>query len=310
MEEFASAAMIRLIRAGLMAQNLSLPTLPPATGAHVPLSSKREIARWLMAEHGPLSILRIADAVWTMPVEPILRALIMPHDLADLLDRWGRLERFNHSRHRVLAVHEAPGRLRLRHVQISGNETPDPAETLAVIGLLTVIMERIAPRSFAMRPAEAETPWRADGRWQDAIRLPDMLEFLITFEPGAAAAPPAAGPGRTDGALADRLHALVLADTIRKWTIGDLAAACRTSRRSLQRQLTETGNSVTQIIAQTRMEASADFLIRHPETSLAEISFLCGFSDQAHFNRAFKTFTGTTPREFRRKFRESAGHAD
>lgn len=306
MEDFASAAMIRLIRAGMRAQKLTPPELPEAAGAHVPLSSKRQIATWLLDHHGPRSILRIADAVWTMPVEPILRALIMAQDMADLFSRWTRLERVNHSSHRILARPEGDGAFYLRHVNMRGPSKPHLAETLSVIGLVTVLAERIAPEGFRMQPAGADAVWRMDGQWCAEIQTPDEPEFILHYQPALIAAPPAESAGDRRATLSDQLREIVLADPVRRWSVGDLSLACGMSRRSLQRRLARYGASMSQIIAQARMEVGADFLIRHPEKSLAEISFLCGFSDQAHFNRAFKSFTATTPGEYRKAFQASA----
>ena len=46
-----------------------------------------------------------------------------------------------------------------------------------------------------------------------------------------------------------------------------------------------------------------DFLalryVRHSELSFSEITFLLGFSQAAAFYRAFRRWTGLTPREFR-----------
>lgn len=40
-------------------------------------------------------------------------------------------------------------------------------------------------------------------------------------------------------------------------------------------------------------------LINHSHLSLADIAYKCGFADQSHFTRAFKSLTGLTPREFK-----------
>lgn len=43
-------------------------------------------------------------------------------------------------------------------------------------------------------------------------------------------------------------------------------------------------------------------LLNTSKHSLAEIAYLTGFSDQSHFNRIFKKFTGKNPSEVRKKF--------
>lgn len=45
-------------------------------------------------------------------------------------------------------------------------------------------------------------------------------------------------------------------------------------------------------------------LLNSSKHSLAEIAYLTGFSDQSHFNRIFKKFTGKNPSEVRKKFQK------
>ena len=40
-------------------------------------------------------------------------------------------------------------------------------------------------------------------------------------------------------------------------------------------------------------------MISDTESSLAEVSYRCGFSDQSHFTRTFRKFKGVTPQQFR-----------
>lgn len=41
-------------------------------------------------------------------------------------------------------------------------------------------------------------------------------------------------------------------------------------------------------------------MIKSSELSLTEISYLCGFSDQSHFTRTFKTLTGFLPKQYQK----------
>ena len=97
--DFASAAMMRLVAAGLSRQGISVP-VPTSATAHVPLASKRDVLSEVLARHGPLAILSIADAAPSMAPEPVVQALTHAKDMPDLMDRWHRLERFSHGRHR------------------------------------------------------------------------------------------------------------------------------------------------------------------------------------------------------------------
>lgn len=53
-------------------------------------------------------------------------------------------------------------------------------------------------------------------------------------------------------------------------------------------------------IRKLRIEKSIQ-LLNESSHSLAEIAYLTGFSDQSHFNRTFKKYTGKNPSEFRKK---------
>lgn len=93
--DFASATMMRLVAAGLSRQRISIP-VPMPDGAHVSIGDKREVLSAVLANHGPLAILSIADAAPFMAPEPVVQALTLARDLCDLMDRWHRLERFSH----------------------------------------------------------------------------------------------------------------------------------------------------------------------------------------------------------------------
>lgn len=70
------------------------------------------------------------------------------------------------------------------------------------------------------------------------------------------------------------------------------------SARTLQRRLSETGHSFQGLVDLARQEL-AQQLLRETEYSLAEVAFLTGFSEQSGFTRAFKRWSGQTPRSYR-----------
>jgi hypothetical protein len=113
--DFASAAMMRLVAAGLSRQGISVPVATSAT-AHVPLAGQARCAECdVLARHGPLAILSIADAAPSMAPEPVVQALTHAKDMPDLMDRWHRLERFSHGRHRVASEQLGADSFRLTH---------------------------------------------------------------------------------------------------------------------------------------------------------------------------------------------------
>lgn len=73
------------------------------------------------------------------------------------------------------------------------------------------------------------------------------------------------------------------------------------SERTLHRRLAAHGQTFQSIASRAQREVAESLLVNQ-DTSLAEVAFLTGFSDQSAFSRAFKGWTGTTPLTFRESF--------
>ncbi|MEZ5079407.1 MAG: AraC family transcriptional regulator [Thermoleophilia bacterium] len=70
------------------------------------------------------------------------------------------------------------------------------------------------------------------------------------------------------------------------------------SERTLHRHLAERGETF-QALATDARRAAAESLLRSGGTTLTDVAFLTGFSDQTAFSRAFKRWTGRTPAAYR-----------
>ena len=81
--------------------------------------------------------------------------------------------------------------------------------------------------------------------------------------------------------------------------IQSVAAEMGTSVRTLQRRLRATGSTYGDVVQRTRC-AAAQQLLKDRRRRIGEIARKLGYSDHAHFTRAFQRWTGVTPREFRR----------
>jgi len=57
----------------------------------------------------------------------------------------------------------------------------------------------------------------------------------------------------------------------------------------------------------SRMQHALQNILERPELQLCEIALDCGFFDQAHMNRNFKKFTGTTASSFRKPYNIAEG---
>jgi AraC-like DNA-binding protein len=93
--------------------------------------------------------------------------------------------------------------------------------------------------------------------------------------------------------------ARVLRDVLRDEAadVGTVAKRLGMTSRSLQRRLKDEGTSFQAVRDATRQELAKRYL--DARLSIAEISFLLGFSEPSAFFRAFKRWTGLTPLEAR-----------
>jgi AraC-like DNA-binding protein len=71
-----------------------------------------------------------------------------------------------------------------------------------------------------------------------------------------------------------------------------------TSLRTLQRRLAEEDLTYSRLVEQVRFN-TAIRLLQDPSLKLLNIAIELGYSDAAHFTRAFKRWTGISPSEFR-----------
>ena len=76
-----------------------------------------------------------------------------------------------------------------------------------------------------------------------------------------------------------------------------IARSLHQSTSTLQRRLRGEGTTYQQLLDRTRRDLALEYM-RSGECSLADITFLLGFADQSNFTRAFRRWTGRTPREF------------
>ena len=70
------------------------------------------------------------------------------------------------------------------------------------------------------------------------------------------------------------------------------------SVRTLQRRLRAMGLTYSDVVQRARRSAAQRFLTDRG-AEIAEIARALGYSDPAHFTRAFQRWTGSTPCEFR-----------
>ena len=86
-------------------------------------------------------------------------------------------------------------------------------------------------------------------------------------------------------------------------SVSDLAEQATLSESQLHREFANRfGITPNQYIREVRIGV-ARHLLETDDLSLTQIASECGFYDQSHFSRQFKTSTGLTPLQYRRRFR-------
>jgi AraC-like DNA-binding protein len=78
------------------------------------------------------------------------------------------------------------------------------------------------------------------------------------------------------------------------------AAAAGSSVRSLQRRLTELGVSYSAVVERVRFRIASE-LLRDERVKIIDVAIATGYSDPAHFTRAFRRWTAQTPLAYRRQ---------
>jgi AraC-like DNA-binding protein len=88
-------------------------------------------------------------------------------------------------------------------------------------------------------------------------------------------------------------------------TMHTVARELGMSRRTLHRRLREEGTTFDAVVATTRHALALEY-VTGQAVPFAEVAYLLGFSGPSAFHRAFKRWTGLTPRDYRR-MRQASG---
>lgn len=240
---------------------------------------------------------------------------------ATLLDALHRIERYGHvvSTNGRLVVSEDAKVVRLEgrpdeRIVMPTDQSLDAA-TVAILRLL-----KLGAGSDAM-PIAVRLPHGDQGRpaeYRALLGCPvefDTPAAAIMFDAQVARQPILTGNAEL-AAETDRLAAAYL-DTLRPDSVAarvrqllvqsmpagrtsqeQIAQRLSQSPSTLGRKLRSEGTNYQTVLDATRRDMALQYL-RDRRHSLAEIAFLVGFSDQANFTRAFRRWTGRTPRDLR-----------
>jgi AraC-like DNA-binding protein len=309
MSDFASAVMVRILAGGKRLHGMSLPPLP-AAGARVALAHKRGLVASALAQGGWACLPLLGRGVAAIRGDPVHQALVACSTVAGFFERWCRLERYIHSRHRVRVETANGGRLRVSHVSLHAGQPPLPAEDLVVLGVLAAALEEAGIGPLQVTMAGIPVYPQADpASIQRLVSTGQTAEWHFTWQGESLTPrrPPAAAPAEdmlTGPPLARRLGRLALNDLMQVPALAHAARQLGMAPRSLQRQLADLGLTYSGVVTQTRCRAAAWHLMRSAEGT-ASTGFVCGFSDQAHFTRVFRQQVGVPPARYRKEFGEA-----
>lgn len=326
MSDFASAAMIRVLVQGMRELGLQPPSEAAGAGvrggrvATVPLKLKRLVVARAVEQGGLACLAMLGRGVHHYRHDPTHVALASARSAAEFFVRWQRLERYVHSHHRCEVLDIQPGKARLRHVSRDDSAPPTAAEDLVVLGLLAALLEtlgledvqahaggvavfpRADPTAVSHESARGATAdWRITWRGEVTLARDETPARTASWQPSLDdLVAPSTWPDVLTGSAR-----LLLADLAHPLPLPDLAAALGRAPRSLQRELARAGLGYAALLAELRCRAAACWLLRSP-ASIAEIGFLCGYADQAHFTRDLRSRVGLTPARYREAFGERA----
>jgi len=105
-----------------------------------------------------------------------------------------------------------------------------------------------------------------------------------------------------DGSLTATVREFV-SQTLRQGeaSLESVATQLAMSPRSLQRKLRQEGSSYAEVLDEVRSTLAKSHLQRR-DLSVCDVGYLLGFAEHSAFCRAFKRWTGCSPRQFRSEF--------
>lgn len=104
-----------------------------------------------------------------------------------------------------------------------------------------------------------------------------------------------------DNDLAMRISLAIEADLKGgKVVLEEVASQLCMSKRTLQRRLSELNVEFNEVVEDVRQAQAIEF-VRHSTLSLTEIAMSLGYNEASSFSRAFRRWTGLTPRQYRQQ---------
>jgi AraC-like DNA-binding protein len=316
-DEFASASMVRVLTQGL--KELGLPPLEQQvtnaqkTQATVDLDLKLALVQHAIKHGGVDCLIHLGRGVHHHAHEPTHRAMVGARDPFELVVRWQRLERYIHSRHRLHIAGQGAKWMEITHDGVRAGIYPSLYESLVVFGVIAALLKARGFRDLEIHVGPLMV-FPATPRTE--------LEKLLAVDPSRNWR---LSWGNCDETLTSA-HAVSVAENLYSYsdwpqwqrqlvnhiierlmdtpTIKGAAHHLNVSSRTLQRDLKLQGLSFSTLVGDCRARTAAMHLMVS-NLPVAEVGFLCGYSDQSHFTREFVKRVGIPPQKYRVAFSTS-----
>lgn len=309
-EDFASAAMVRVLLRGMAGLGLRKPETPGSLAhATLPLDFKRRVVQAAVEQAGFAVLPLLGRGMRDLAMEPTHLALTAGRSAGAMLVRWQRLERYIHSRHRIHLQELTASTARVNHTHKDHGPAPLAAEDLVVCGVLCALLEANGLDNVRASAVGVELYPQPDpqqvldcvhraqtGTWQFSWTPPGEIwtgpDLAVSW---ALVAPP--GWSRFAFAVGDQI-ARHLPELL---SVDVAALEMGMTRRTFQRTLTTEGTSYQQVLSEVRFRLAGWHLLQM-DMPIAEVGFVCGYSDQAHLTREFNRRVGVPPARYRSLF--------